>query len=158
MRQRSYALVGLILFTFFVISFLTNIIGPLIPEIIDDFGLSLTLVALGCLTAALLGPGPVARWAFPLIGLFASVMWPVVFSLALNSVEAHHGAFSGILVTGIAGGAVVPLVIGTLGDLLGLRGGLCFLYLTFGYILSVSFWARPLIPNKTIWQKDETIL
>ncbi|MFO7313446.1 fucose permease, partial [Rhodothermus marinus] len=121
---------------------------------IDDFGLSLTLAALGCLTAALLGPGPVARWAFPLIGLFASVMWPVVFSLALNSVEAHHGAFSGILVTGIAGGAVVPLVIGTLGDLLGLRGGLCFLYLTFGYILSVSFWARPLIPNKTIWRRE----
>jgi len=117
-----------------------------------------TLAALVCLTAALFGPGPVARWAFPLIGLFASVMWPVVFSLALNSVEAHHGAFSGILVTGIAGGAIVPLIIGTLGDLLGLRGGLCFLYLTFGYILSVSFWARPLIPNKTIWQKDETIL
>ncbi len=115
-----------------------------------------TLAALGCLTAALFGPGPIARWAFPLIGLFASVMWPAVFSLALNSVEAHHGAFSGILVTGIAGGAVVPLIIGALGDALGLRGGLCFLYLTFGYILSVSFWARPLITNKTIrWRKRE---
>lgn len=117
-----------------------------------------TLAALGCLTAALLGSGPVARWGFPLIGLFASVMWPVVFSLALNSVATHHGAFSGILVTGIVGGAVMPLFIGALGDWLGLRGGLCLLYLTFGYILSVSFWARPLIPNKTIWQQPKTTL
>ena len=43
---RNYFMVGLILLTFFVISFLTNIIGPLVPEIIEDFDLSLTLVAL----------------------------------------------------------------------------------------------------------------
>jgi fucose permease len=43
--RRSYYVVGLIFLTFFVISFLTNIIGPLVPEIIDDFDLSLTLVA-----------------------------------------------------------------------------------------------------------------
>ena len=35
--RRSYYVVGLIFLTFFVISFLTNIIGPLVPEIIDDF-------------------------------------------------------------------------------------------------------------------------
>ena len=43
--RRSTYVVGLIFLTFFVISFLTNIIGPLVPEIIDDFELSLTLVA-----------------------------------------------------------------------------------------------------------------
>ena len=43
---RNYFMVGLILLTFFVISFLTNIIGPLVPEIIEDFDLNLTLVAL----------------------------------------------------------------------------------------------------------------
>ena len=43
--RRSQFVVGLIFLTFFVISFLTNIIGPLVPEIIDDFHLSLTLVA-----------------------------------------------------------------------------------------------------------------
>lgn len=115
-----------------------------------------TGAALVCLTAALFGPGPLARWAFPLIGLFASVMWPVVFSLALNSIAAHHGAFSGILITGIVGGAIVPLIIGTLGDFIGLRGGLCFLYLTLGYVLSIGFWARPLIPNKTIRLRRQT--
>ena len=45
----------------------------------------------------------------------------VVFSLALNSVPEHPGAFSGILCTGILGGAVVPLLVGVLGDHIGLR-------------------------------------
>ena len=40
MMERNYFVVGLILVTFFVISFLTNIIGPLVPEIIEDFGLT----------------------------------------------------------------------------------------------------------------------
>ena len=85
-----------------------------------------------------------------LVGFFAAVMWPVIFSLALNSVAEHHGSFSGILVTGIIGGAVVPLIVGGMGDLFGLRAGMLFLYLAMGYILSIAFWAKPLIRNVTI--------
>jgi fucose permease len=102
------------------------------------------------LSCALFGPGPVAVVAFPLMGFCASVMWSIIFSLALNSLDRHHGSFSGILVTGIIGGALVPLVIGWLGDRLGLRFGMMFLYLTLAYILSIGFWARPLITNATI--------
>jgi len=102
------------------------------------------------LSCALFGPGPVAIIAFPLMGFCASVMWSIIFSLALNSLDKHHGSFSGILVTGIIGGALVPLVIGWLGDRLGLRYGMMFLYITLAYILSIGFWARPLITNATI--------
>jgi len=80
-------------------------------------------------------------------------MWPIVVSLALNSVAAYHGSFSGILGTGIIGGAVVPVIIGRIGDYAGLRSGLAFLYVTFGFVLSVSFWARPMINNATIHLK-----
>jgi MFS transporter, FHS family, L-fucose permease len=106
--------------------------------------------ALLCLTAALLGPPHVSLIAFPAIGLFASVMWPILVSLGLNSVSEHHGPFAGILSTGIMGGAVGPVIIGRLGDHFGLRTGLCFLYLTFGCVLSVGFWAKPLITNATL--------
>ncbi len=106
--------------------------------------------ALFCLSAALLGPAHVSLVAFPLIGLFASVMWPIVISLALNSVAEHHGSFSGILSTAIVGGAIVPVIIGGIGDRLGLRSGVAFLYVTFGFVLSVGFWAKPLISNATI--------
>lgn len=106
--------------------------------------------ALGALTLALFGPRQVSVLAFPAIGLFASIMWPTLISLGLNSVEDFHGSMAGILCTGIMGGAVVPLIIGRLGDALGLRTGMMFLYLTFACVLSVGFWARPIITNATV--------
>jgi fucose permease len=108
-----------------------------------------SVAALLCLTAALFGPAWVALYAFPGVGLFASIMWPVLVSLALNSVSEHHGPFAGILSTGIMGGAVVPVIIGRIGDHFGLRAGLSFLYLTFGCVLTVGFWAKPIISNVT---------
>lgn len=109
-----------------------------------------------CLSVALFGPARVSIVAFPAIGFFASIMWPMVSSLALNSVAEHHGSFAGILCTGIMGGAFGPIIIGRLGDVFGLRAGMCFLYLTFGCVLSVGFWAKPLITNATILQKKES--
>jgi MFS transporter, FHS family, L-fucose permease len=116
--------------------------------------LAFSLGALACLSAALFGPAQVALYAFPAIGFFASIMWPTVISLALNSVAEHHGAFAGILCTGIVGGAIVPLIVGRIGDLAGLRTGMSLLYITFGCVLSVSLWARPLITNATFTAKS----
>jgi fucose permease len=115
------------------------------------------LGALLCLTAALFGPAKVALIAFPGIGLFASVMWPILVSLALNSVSEHHGSFAGILSTGIMGGAVVPVIIGRIGDHFGLRAGVAFLYVTFACVLSAGFWARPLITNETVRLKKAEV-
>ncbi len=128
------------------------ILGLLLLKILDSRRVLIlfTLAAILCLTLGLFGPSEVTLIAFPLVGFFASVMWSVIFSLALNSVRTHHGAFSGILCTGIAGGAIVPFIVGWLGNMLGLRFGMTFLYLTLGYILSIGFWARPLITNETI--------
>jgi fucose permease len=106
--------------------------------------------AIGMLTAALFGSSRVALIAFPLIGFCASVMWSIIFSLALNSVGKHHGSMSGILCTAVIGGAVVPLLIGWQGDLMGLRQGMLLLYVPLAYILSIGFWARPLVTNATI--------
>ena len=102
------------------------------------------------LALALFGTVDVALICFPVTGFFLSVMWSILVSLGLNSVPRHHGTFSGILCTGIAGGAVVPLIIGGLGELLGLQLSMLTLFITLGYILSVGFWARPLVNNATV--------
>ncbi|HPE78047.1 MAG TPA: MFS transporter [Draconibacterium sp.] len=106
-------------------------------------------------TALLTGNGMTAYYGFIGVGFFASVMWSVIFSLALNSLPSNHGAFSGILCSGIIGGAIVPLIVGVLGDAIGLRGGMSFVFLTLTYILSISFWAKPLIKNKTIFNTEK---
>jgi FHS family L-fucose permease-like MFS transporter len=128
------------------------VLGLFLLKIMDSRKVLIYFViaALISLTLGLFGPGKVALYAFPVTGFFASVMWSIIISLGLNSVSKHHGAFSGILVTGICGGAIVPVIIGWLGNMFGLRFGMLFLYVTLGYILSIGFWARPLINNKTI--------
>ncbi|MDF1551134.1 MAG: MFS transporter [Bacteroidales bacterium] len=118
-----------------------------------DSRLVLKIFSVGAIISlifALAGPAKISMLAFPLAGFFLSVMWSVIFSLALNSIDKQHGTFAGILCTGIAGGAIVPFIIGVLGDAWGLRFGMMFLFITLGYILSVGFWAKPLVNNKTI--------
>src|SRR3954462_13534318 len=44
--RRNYLIVGLVFLVFFVLSFLTNILGPIIPDIIDSFHVSLGAAAL----------------------------------------------------------------------------------------------------------------
>lgn len=109
-----------------------------------------TVLAMITLLLALTGSKQIAVVAFPLTGFFISVMFSIIFSLALNSEMTHHGAFSGILCTGIFGGALVPLIIGWLGDMFGLKAGMFFMFITMVYILSVAYWAKPLIKNKTL--------
>ena len=137
-----------------------GVLGLVLVKLVDSRRVlvSFTLLAIISFTVALFGPGNWALIAFPLVGFFASVMYPIIVSLALNSVKEHHGSFAGILMTGIAGGAVVPLIVGWLGDHIGLRYGMLFLYLTLGYILSVGIWARPIVTNKVIRRKvGETV-
>lgn len=106
--------------------------------------------AIIALAFALFGSKAVAMNAFPVTGFFASVMYSVIFSLALNSVPRHHGTFSGILCAGIAGGAVVPLIVGGLGELFGLQLAMLFLFVPLAYIFSIGIWAKPLVNNDTI--------
>lgn len=109
-----------------------------------------SLLTMVTLAASLFGPANVALIGFPLTGFFLSVMWSILVSLGLNSVPRYHGTFSGILCTGIAGGAVVPLLIGGLAEWVGLQFGMLTLFITLGYIFSVGIWSKPLINNATV--------
>jgi len=130
-------------------------LGLLLLKLLDS-QLILRIFGFGavvCVLAALLGPAKVSLIAFPLCGFALSVMWSIIFALALNSVAEHHGSFTGILCTGILGGALMPLAIGWLGDHLGLRNAMFLILLTLAYIISISFWARPLTRNATVWSR-----
>lgn len=136
-----------------------GIIGLLLLKVMDSRKLLIlfTIPAIICLSFALFGSAHISLYAFPIIGFFMSVMYPIIFSLALSSVSEDHGSFAGILVTGIIGGAVVQILIGVLGDLIGLKAGMTFLYITFGYMLSIGFWAKPIITNQTVFDKKDKV-
>ncbi|MEI6285292.1 MAG: MFS transporter [Bacillota bacterium] len=103
---------------------------------------------------ALFGSKEIAIYAFPAMGFCLSVMWSVIFSLALNSVREHHEAFSGILCAGICGGAFIPFLVGKIADYAGLRTGLCLVFVCLAYLTVLCLGARPLVKNQTIFDKQ----
>jgi FHS family L-fucose permease-like MFS transporter len=109
-----------------------------------------TSAALIILTFTLFGSVKIALFGFAALGFCLSVMYAIIFSLALNSVTKYHGSFAGILCTAIAGGAIFSLLIGRLKDMIGLQLGMVLLYLPLAYILSIAFWAKPIVSNATI--------
>lgn len=130
-----------------------GILGIVLLKLLDSriVLVAFTFLAMIALAFALYGKATMALIAFPLIGFFASVMYPIIFSLALNSVSEHHGSFAGIIVTGIVGGAIFPFIVGGIGDIFGLKTGMSILFLNMGYIFSIGFWAKPLVSNKRIF-------
>jgi len=127
-------------------------LGLLLLKLIDSRKvlIGFSAAAILALATALGGSAAWSYWSFIALGFFLSVMWSVIFSLALNSVERHHGSFSGILCTAIVGGAFVSLAVGALGERVGLRAGMLLLFANLAYILSIGFWARPLVDNATV--------
>ena len=115
-----------------------------------------SVLAIVSLAIALYGGADLSLYAFQASGIFLSVMYPIILSLALNSVSKHHGSFAGILMTGIMGGAVIQLLIGLLSDMVSLRVGMMLNFIVLFYVLSISFWAKPIVKNKTIsFTKDQ---
>ena len=82
------------------------------------------------------GHGPVAKWAIVSCGLFNSVMWPCIFPLAVRGLGKFTSQGSGILITMVVGGAIVPVLQGFLADKFGYQPSfvvvlLCYAYLVF---------------------------
>ena len=130
-----------------------GILGIVLLKLLDSriILVAFTFLAMISLAFGLYGNAAMALIAFPLVGFFASVMYPIIFSLALNSVTEHHGSFAGIIVTGIVGGAIFPFIVGGIGDIFGLKTGMSILFLSMSYIFSIGFWAKPLVSNKRIF-------
>ena len=99
--------------------------------------------------AAMINAGSTAMWALLLVGLCNSIMFPTIFSLALQDLKQHTSQGSGILCLAIVGGAVLPLLQGILADSLGIQLAfvvplLCYVFI--GYYGLVGCDAkRPLI-------------
>lgn len=58
-------------------------------------------------------------WLLTGVGLFHSIMWPAIFTLAIDKLGNYTTKASGILTTGVLGGGIIPFLQGILADLAG---------------------------------------
>lgn len=80
--------------------------------------------------------GSISMWAILLVGLFNSIMFPTIFSLAIDGLGKHTGQGSGILCMAIVGGAIIPVLQGVLADTMGIHHAfilpvLCYIFIAF---------------------------
>ena len=83
--------------------------------------------------------GMVAVWAILGVGLFNSIMFPTIFSLALQGLGKHTAQGSGILCLAIVGGAIVPLLQGFLADTFSLQISFVLPMLCYGFIVYYGY-------------------
>jgi len=103
-----------------------------------------SMLVIALLLVVIFGSGSIAFWAIIGIGIFNSIMWSNIFTLAIDGLEEFTSQGSSLLVMMIVGGALVPLAQGKLADILATNANpdaglqmsffvplLCYLYLVF---------------------------
>ncbi len=132
----------LLFFPVAALSFLAFIIGKGKNRLtISIFSLAIVV----SLATAMLGSGKLGLWSLIGIGLFNSIMWPNIFTSAIEGLGKYTSQGSSLLVMAILGGALVPPIMGWLADEIGLRLALCIPVFCYLYILwysTRSFWTK----------------
>jgi len=86
--------------------------------------------------------GMVSGYSLLAIGLFNSIMFPTIFSLASEGLGGRAAEGSGIICVAIVGGAIVPLITGYAADLVGLKAALAVPAICYAVILGFGIYAR----------------
>ncbi len=92
-------------------------------------------IAILLLIICLVSHGAVAMWAVLAIGLFNSILFPTIFSLAIEGLGPLRPQAAGVLCTAIVGGAVVPQIQGILADCIGLHHSFALLIICYAFIV-----------------------
>lgn len=94
------------------------------------------LIAAALVALAMVATGDIAAIAILAVGLFNSIMFPTIFTLAIEGLGENTPQGSGILCMAIVGGAIVPLLQGMIADAIGLHHSfwlpiVCYLFIVF---------------------------
>ena len=112
----------------FVGSYLTKIFQA--GKVLSFFA----IIAIFLIFLSAISNGLISMWSILAIGLFNSIMFPTIFTLSLNGLGDLKPKGSGLLCTGIVGGAIIPPLYGLLTDFMGFKFSLIVLSLCYLYI------------------------
>ncbi len=99
-------------------------------------------VTIGLLLVSANSTGAVSGWSLLAIGLFNSIMFPTIFTLACEGLGKRTAEGSGVICMAIVGGAVVPLLMGYTADVAGLKMSLIVPALCYAVIVYFGLYAR----------------
>lgn len=74
-----------------------------------------------------------------IIGFAVANVFSIIFSAALKKLPDHANEISGLMIMGVAGGAIIPLIMGIISDSAGQTGGLSVLLIAMVYLTYSAF-------------------
>ena len=83
--------------------------------------------------------GHAALWSVVAIGLFNSIMFPTIFTVAIEGMGTMTDKASSLLIMGIVGGAIVPVLQGALADRIGLQYAFVLPLVCYVFIVYYGF-------------------
>ena len=117
----------------FVGSYLTKIMKP--GKVLGIFA----SIAILLIIVSISNTGLISMWSILAVGLFNSIMFPTIFTLAIDGIGDLKPKGSGLLCMAIVGGAIIPLICGSLIDGLGFKLAFLFITICYGYIFWYGF-------------------
>lgn len=94
-----------------------RLVGSSLRTVSPRLQLTVTTMAAACLAlAAIVWDNP---WLLAAVGLFHSIMWGAIFTLSVAGLGKYTAKASGLFMTGVVGGAILPLGQGMLADAVG---------------------------------------
>ncbi len=93
-------------------------------------------IAAALLVVSMLSTGSVAIWTVVLCGFFNSIMFPNIFALGIAGLGPMTSKGSGLIMTAVVGGAIVPLLLGAAADKMGIQHAFvipifCYLFIAY---------------------------
>lgn len=73
------------------------------------------------------------------IGFAVANVFSIIFAAALKKIPERANEISGLLITGVVGGAIIPFLMGITSDFLQQTGGMALLLVALGYLLYCAF-------------------
>ncbi len=123
-------------FAFVILNYVAIMIGKNKPaRTLAVFALAATILV----TITVFSSGIFAMWTLIAVGLFNSIMFPTIFTLAIDGLGKHTSQGSGILVMAIVGGAIIPLLMGAIADAIGVHTAFIITVLCYAYIAFYGF-------------------
>ena len=84
--------------------------------------------------------GEVAIWTLVLCGFFNSIMFPNIFTLGIAGLGPMTSKGSGLIMTAVVGGAVIPVLLGALADDVGIQHAFVIPLFCYLYIAWYGLW------------------
>ncbi len=113
-------------------------------KLLGGFGITAALL----IGVSMMTTGQVAIWTVVLCGFFNSIMFPNIFALGIAGLGPLTSKGSGLIMTAVVGGAVVPLLLGAAADKIGIQHAFFIPMICYLFIAYYGLWGSK--PTRTV--------